>query len=126
MSNGAFQALCRRYQAAFTELVPRVDDDGDKAAEARVVRVLSGPHAQKLGSFNTPPPVLDHLTLESKAEPLKLPGRHNNPNADPNPHPSCPNLLQIKLVQEAINLKGWMGATHSAQITHAQARKCGC
>ena len=29
---------------------------------------------------------------------------------------------QVKLVQEAINLKGWMGATHSEQITHAQAR----
>ena len=25
-------------------------------------------------------------------------------------------------MQEAINLKGWMGATHSAQITHAQVK----
>ncbi len=39
MSNDAFQALCRCYQAAFAELVPRVDAAGDKAVEARVVRV---------------------------------------------------------------------------------------
>ena len=37
MSNGAFRSLCRRYQAAFAELMPRVDDEGDKAAETRVV-----------------------------------------------------------------------------------------
>ena len=37
MTNEAFQALCRRYQAAFAELVPRVDAAGDEAVETRVV-----------------------------------------------------------------------------------------
>ena len=32
--------------------------------------------------------------------------------------------LQVKLVQEAVNLKGWMGATHSSHITHAQVCVC--
>ena len=34
--------------------------------------------------------------------------------------------LQVKLVQEAVNLKGWMGATHSSHITHAQVRALQC
>ena len=37
MSDDAFRSLCRRYQAAFTELVPIVDADGCPDAAGRVV-----------------------------------------------------------------------------------------
>ena len=41
MSDEAFRSLCRRYQAAFRELVPIVDAEGCRDAEGRVV---SGTH----------------------------------------------------------------------------------
>ena len=41
MSIDAFKALCRRYQAAFTELVPLVDAGGCRDAEQRVVSVTN-------------------------------------------------------------------------------------
>lgn len=37
MSDEAFRSLCRRYQAAFKELVPIVDAEGCRDAEGRVV-----------------------------------------------------------------------------------------
>ena len=37
MTNDEFKALCRRYQAAFAQLVPLVDAEGCQASEARVV-----------------------------------------------------------------------------------------
>ncbi len=41
MSDEAFRSLCRRYQAAFRELVPIVDAEGCRDVECRVV---SGTH----------------------------------------------------------------------------------